>query len=87
MTIEMTAAKIGRSTKKCEKRMGLGPAAGGGVSWRGGRAGSGSIVPSLGVTLAPGPGAEQAVDDDPVVRARGHGARSAGRRAGSGRGG
>ena len=54
----MTAAKIGRSMKKCEKRI---------SACRRLRSASGRSAPSLGVDLAARPGPHQAVDDDPVV--------------------
>ena len=55
----MTAAKIGRSMKKCEIVHDGAGAPGG--------AGGAPIVPCSGVTLPPGPRPQQPVDDDAVV--------------------
>ena len=56
MRTEMTAAKIGRSTKKCVNRMARCSAAGcvAGAQLAGAGAGSASTLPSFGVTIVPG---------------------------------
>ena len=64
-TIETTAAKIGRSMKKCEMRIGL-PARSIGLGLRGGRLRASPAV--LGCHLLSRTHPHQAVDDDAVVR-------------------
>src|ERR1700686_1382282 len=64
-TIETTAAKIGRSMKKCEMRIGARPLI---LHLRAGRLRGGSAALLLRLHLLSGARAHQPVDDDTVVR-------------------